>query len=127
MVKTPTMRRDKLRAMVLSEWRGLPPTMTRSEEPARPIDGTLKLVLAALGLADRLKEEEVMRAWREIVGDFIARQSSPHRLKDGVLFVRVIQPTVHYELDRVWKPQILARLKERFGKGTVREIKFRVG
>jgi len=34
---------------------------------------------------------------------------------------------VHYELDRVWKPQILARLKQRFGNATIREIKFRIG
>ncbi len=121
------MRRDKLRAMVLSEWRGLPSTTLRGAETARPIGGTLKLVLSALGLSERLKEEEVLRAWRDIVGDFIAGQSAPHRLKDGVLIVRVIQPTVHYELDRVWKPQILARLKQRFGSATVREIKFRVG
>jgi predicted nucleic acid-binding Zn ribbon protein len=121
------MRRDKLRAMVLGEWRGLPSHAFRSDETARPIGGTLKQVLAALGLSERIKEEEVLRAWSEIVGDFIAGQSSPHRLKDGVLVVRVLQPTVHYELDRVWKPQILARLKQRFGNATIREIKFRIG
>jgi predicted nucleic acid-binding Zn ribbon protein len=121
------MRRDKLRATVLSEWRGMPPASFRSEETARPIGGTLKLVLAALGLSERIKEEEVLKAWHEIVGDFIARQSSPDRLKDGVLIVRVLQPAVHYELDRIWKPQILARLRQRFGNAAVREIKFRIG
>jgi predicted nucleic acid-binding Zn ribbon protein len=121
------MRRDKLRALVLSEWRGLPATPRPSAESVRPIAGTLKTVLAALGLSERIKEEEVLHAWREIVGDFIAAQSSPFRLKDGVLIVRVLQPTVHYELDRIWKPQILARLRQRFGNSAVREIKFRVG
>ena len=47
--------------------------------------------------------------------------------KDGVLTVRVLQPTVHFELDRFWKPKILAKLKERFGSRTVRDVKFRIG
>ena len=43
------------------------------------------------------------------------------------LTVRVLQPTVHFELDRFWKPKILAKLKERFGSRTVRDVKFRIG
>jgi hypothetical protein len=44
-----------------------------------------------------------------------------------VLTVRVLQPTIHYELDRVWKRQLLEKLKERFGPRTVRELRFRIG
>jgi predicted nucleic acid-binding Zn ribbon protein len=83
--------------------------------------------MQTLGLKDRLTETEVLRAWKETVGDFIAQHSAPHRLKDGILYVQVLQPTVHYELDRVWKPQIVRKLKERFGGKTIREIKFRLG
>jgi hypothetical protein len=32
-----------------------------------------------------------------------------------------------YELDRVWKPELLAKLKRRFGGRTIRELKFRIG
>ena len=87
----------------------------------------LAKLMAQLGLKDRLQEEEVIRGWREIVGDFVATHSTPHRLKDGVLTVRVLQPTVHYELDRVWKREILDKLKRRFGARTIRDIKFRIG
>jgi predicted nucleic acid-binding Zn ribbon protein len=83
--------------------------------------------MSALGLKDRLKEDEVMKAWAEIAGDFIAKHSAPQRLKDGVLTVRVLQPTVHYELDRVWKRELLQKLKARFGSKLVREIRFRIG
>lgn len=84
-------------------------------------------VMTDLGLKDRLREEEVLKAWRDIVGDFLAAQSSPQRLKDAILYVRVLQPTVHFELDRIWKPQILEKLRERFGRRSVRDIKFRIG
>ena len=87
----------------------------------------LAKVLAGLGLKDRLREDEVLKAWSETVGEFLAAQSSPQRLKDGVLFVRVLQPAVAFELDRFWKAQILDKLKKRFGARTVREIKFRIG
>ena len=53
--------------------------------------------------------------------------SSPQRLKDGVLYVHVLQPTVHFELERMWKKEILDKLKKRFGGRVVREIRFRLG
>jgi hypothetical protein len=43
-----------------------------------------------------------------------------------VLFVNVLQPTLRYELDRVWKKDILAKLQARFGR-MVREVKFQIG
>ena len=78
-------------------------------------------------MGDRLREDEVKAAWKEIVGDFLATHSEPVALRDGTLIVRVLQPTLHYELDHVWKARLLQKLKERFGARTVREIKFRVG
>jgi predicted nucleic acid-binding Zn ribbon protein len=78
-------------------------------------------------LGERLREEEVLGAWSDIVGDFIASHSKPFRLQAGVLQVQVLQSTMHYELDRVWKVKILEKLKQRFGPKAVREIRFRVG
>jgi predicted nucleic acid-binding Zn ribbon protein len=120
------MKPNQLRARVLAEWRGLP-EVPFVRDTAKPITEPLTKLMATLGLKDRLKEEEVLRAWGEIVGDFISKHSTPLRLKDGVLTVRVLQPTVHYELDRVWKRELLDRLKKRFGTRLVRDLKFRVG
>jgi predicted nucleic acid-binding Zn ribbon protein len=80
-----------------------------------------------LGLKDRLSESQITRAWRDIVGDFIAGHSAPSRLHDGVLIVAVLQPTVQFELERVWKIEILKKLKTRFGARTIRDIRFRIG
>jgi predicted nucleic acid-binding Zn ribbon protein len=74
-----------------------------------------------------LREEEIIAAWAEIVGDFFARHSRPVRLHQGVLVVNVLQPTVLYELDRQWKSVILAKLKTRFGGKLLKELRFRVG
>jgi hypothetical protein len=116
----------ELRERVLREWRGLSQKCPRPDRTVSITDG-VKKVMADLGLNERLQEEEVLKFWKEIVGDFIADHSCPSRLRDGILYVQVIQPTVHYELDRVWKPQILKKLKKRFGSKTIREIRFRTG
>ncbi|MDD5350844.1 MAG: DUF721 domain-containing protein [Chthoniobacteraceae bacterium] len=114
------------RARILSEWRGLPEPAVKPDRLASAAD-LIGKVMAGLGLKERFRQEEVLAAWRELVGDFIAEHAAPQRLQTGVLFVRVLQPTMHYELDRVWKPKILAKFKERFGARAVREIRFQVG
>jgi len=116
----------QLREQILAEWRGLRPPPSRPDR-ARPVAELLEKVMRNLGLSERLNEAQILGAWKEIVGDFIASHSCPSRLRDGVLYVQVIQPTVHYELDRIWKPQIVKKLKARFGAKVIREVKFRVG
>jgi hypothetical protein len=41
--------------------------------------------------------------------------------------VHVLQPALHYELDRVNKPAILRKLKQRFGGRAIRDLRFRLG
>ncbi len=84
-------------------------------------------VMKKLGLGDRLHEAEVLGAWREVVGDFLATHSAPKSIVNGVLHVQVVQSTILYEMDRVLKPEILKKLKERFGAKRIRDVKFRVG
>jgi len=114
-----------LRARALAEWRGY------SEKP-RPAERTvsvgesLQRLLPKLGLKNRLAEEEISACWKEVVGDFLATHSKPVGLQSGVLLVQVLQPSVRYELDRVWKSTLLARLKERFSHVNIRSIRFRL-
>jgi predicted nucleic acid-binding Zn ribbon protein len=111
---------------VIAEWRGMSDT-PRPRDTAKPIFDPLAKVMASLGLGDRMREEEIRRAWRDIVGDFLAAHSNPTALQNGVLLVRVLQPTLLYELDRNSKPQIVQKLRARFGAKIVRDIKFRIG
>jgi predicted nucleic acid-binding Zn ribbon protein len=115
-----------LRAKVLSEWRGY------REKPALPdrtqgVGETLEKVMRQLGLAERLTEGQILSAWKEIVGEWFALHTCPDRIRDGVLYVRVVQSSVHYELDRNWKAAIIKKLKARFGANRVKDIRFRVG
>ena len=115
-----------LRATAIAEWRGLPEPKPRADRFQSAGDLLPKL-MQRLGLRERLHETEVIDAWSKIVGEFIAMHSAPVALREGVLYVRVLQPALHYELEQVSKIDILRKLKQRFGGKTIRDIRFRVG
>jgi predicted nucleic acid-binding Zn ribbon protein len=115
-----------LRATVIAEWRGLPANKTRPDRWQAPGD-FLPNLLKKLGLSERLHENEVIDAWKTIVGEFIATHSRPISLRAGVLFVRVLQPALHYQFEQISKAEILRKLKQRFGSKIIRDIRFRVG
>jgi predicted nucleic acid-binding Zn ribbon protein len=115
-----------LRAAVVAEWRGLPEKRPRPDRWQAPAELLPKL-MQKLGLKERLHETEVIDAWARIVGDFIAAHSSPVALREGILYVRVLQPALHYELEQVSKIDILRKLRRRFGPKTIRDVRFRLG
>jgi len=115
-----------LRAAVISEWRGLPQKKVQPDRWQSPSE-LMPRLMQRLGLRERLRETEVIDAWSRIVGDFIAAHSAPVALREGVLYVRVLQPALHYELEQISKSQVLRKLKQRFGSKTIRDVRFRVG
>src|SRR5204862_1509366 len=118
--------KTSLRARIIAEWRGLPGKAVTHNRWALPAD-VLPNLMQRLGLKERLHETEVADAWSNIVGEFIAAHSAPVALRDGVLYVRVLQPALHYELEQVSKMDILRKLKQRFGGKIIRDVRFRVG
>jgi predicted nucleic acid-binding Zn ribbon protein len=115
-----------LRDRVIAEWRGLPEPRQRPDRWKAPAE-LLPVLMQKLGLRERLHEKDVTEAWSVIVGDFIAAHSAPSALRQGILYVRVLQPALHYELEQVSKADILRKLKRRFGAKTIRDIRFRLG
>jgi predicted nucleic acid-binding Zn ribbon protein len=106
-----------------AEWR-------RYREPRDPDQRTSGLVdvlrglLPKLGLGAAMDEHAVRRAWTGLVGTFIAAQSEPDRIRGGVLYVRVHQSSVRFELERTWKAEIARKLAAEFGADKIREVKF---
>jgi predicted nucleic acid-binding Zn ribbon protein len=115
-----------LRAQVVAEWRGLPQKFPAADR-WQLTGEVLPKLMQRLGLKERLQESEIIEAWSKIVGDFIATHSAPVALREGVLYVRVLQPALHYELEQVSKIDILRKLKRRFGGKVIRDVRFRVG
>ena len=100
------------------------PDLSRS--PRFSGDHAVVLFLGRAG--ERQIETEIARQFTpKIVGGFIAAHSRPVALREGILYVRVLQPALHCEIEQISKPEILRKLKQRFGGKTIRDIRFRVG
>jgi hypothetical protein len=115
-----------LRGRAIAEWRGMPEKFAPPDQWQATADVLPKL-MQRLGLKARLQESEIMEAWGKIVGDFLAAHSAPVALHGGVLYVRVLQPALHYELEQICKIDILRKLKRRFGGKIIGDVRFRVG
>jgi hypothetical protein len=114
-----------MKAQVLAEWRGLP-EVPFTKDTSRPVGPLVNALMKELGLGGRMTEEEIIAAWHEIVGDFLSKHSTPTRLFEGILYVRVLQSSMQFELERTWKSEILRKLKARFGR-SIRDVRFKMG
>ena len=111
---------------VLAEFRGYREPDDTSGFEHDDLEKVVGSTLKKLGLKNRFDEDQVKAAWQEVVGDFVARNSQPAEMKGKVLFIQVLQPTVHYSLERM-KGQILQKMQARFGAQHIRGVKFRIG
>lgn len=118
-------RKEAMRERILSEWRVLP--RPRKTRPTRGIADVVPEAMKKLGLEDAFQEEEVLKAWAGIVGEFISGNTRPSGMKKKVLEVSVLQPAVHFTLEREMKPDVLRRLQEVFGADKIRDVRFRLG
>lgn len=94
--------------------------------PAQSVADLVGKVISQAGLGDRMKLEEVLAAWREIVGDFLFNHSRPDAIQRGVLTVRVLQPTVHHALS-MERLRILKRLQSLLKNSGIKDIRLKHG
>jgi len=83
----------------------------------------LPTVLKSIGLGQRLKEQEVLGIWAQVVGEEIAARTQPLRVDKGVLYVRVDQSAWLQELHFMEK-EILRKLKEKAPDVELDRIRF---
>ncbi|HAL71754.1 MAG TPA: hypothetical protein DCP71_08295 [Verrucomicrobiales bacterium] len=94
--------------------------------PLKSVADLIGPIVAQAGIGDRMKLEEVLGAWKEIVGDFLYQHSRPDSIQRGVLMVRVLQPTVHHAL-MMERPRILKRLKETLKNSGIKDVRLKHG
>ncbi|MFK7851116.1 MAG: DUF721 domain-containing protein [Akkermansiaceae bacterium] len=76
--------------------------------------------------ADSLNEDEVKNAWKATAGDFIGAHTEPISVKNGTLVLRVTQPAMRFHLEQM-KPELLSKIKKKFGANRIRSIRFQLG
>jgi hypothetical protein len=116
---------QRRRHALISAWRGVDegPII---ELPTLNVADLVGKVVAQAGIGDRMKLEEVLAAWRDIVGDFLFQHSRPDSIQRGVLMVRVLQPTVHHAL-AMERPRILKRLQTLLKNAGIKDVRLKHG
>jgi hypothetical protein len=82
--------------------------------------------LSRLDLSRRLDEYGVWPIWRDVVGEAIARNAQPEKIRNGTLFVKVSSPVWMQEL-QFMKEMIAEKLNHRLTGEVVKNIFFMVG
>jgi hypothetical protein len=119
---TAAMRR---RHSLISAWRGVEdgPLM---DLPTLRVGDLATQIMAKAGMANRVKLEDILAAWQEIVGAFLFKLTRPDTFERGILTVRLMQPTAHHALMQE-KVKILKRLQEKLPDAKIKDVRFRHG
>ena len=105
----------------MSPWKPL-----RSDRPGpRPVGESVERVAGRLGAPPVAALKTVFGDWRAAVGDAVADHAEPVSLTDGVLVVAVEQPGWATQL-KLLAPELIGRLNDRAGAGTVKSLEVRV-
>ncbi len=122
--RKPT-RREGIHEDLMQEWLGCEKPLNTGKNISAAGDW-IDSILKAQFFSESLNEEEVKSAWKEIAGDFIGMHTEPVSVKEGNLILRVTQPAMRFHLEQM-KPELLRKVKARFGIGKIKSIKFNLG
>ncbi len=114
-----------MRARILREFRGVGEPLDLSQNVSKAGD-LLAGILQSLQLREGIEESRLREAWHDVAGEFVARQTEPVALRQGVLTLRVLQPSMRFHLEQS-RTQLLKRLQQCLGPGTIREVRLTIG
>jgi len=100
--------------------------MAKKDPQVERLGEVLNKSLKRLQLAPRLDEYGVWPVWNDVVGNPIARNAQPEKIRNGTLFVKVTSPVWMQQL-QFMKDLITEKLNQRLGTPVVRNIFFVVG
>jgi hypothetical protein len=100
--------------------------MVKKSFPIESLGSVLEQSLKRLDLVGRLDEYAVWPIWNDVVGQVIARNAQPEKIRNGTLFVKVSSPVWMQQL-QFMKEMISGKLNERLKGNIVKNIFFMVG
>lgn len=95
-------------------------------DPIEKLGEVLEKSLKRLDPSGRLGEYGVWPIWNEVVGDMIARNAQPEKIRQGTLFVKVSSPVWMQQLQYL-KETIVEKINRELGKEVVKNIFFVIG
>jgi predicted nucleic acid-binding Zn ribbon protein len=90
------------------------------------IHSILEKTLKDLEIDVSLKGYSIWGAWKEIVGNSVARQTQPRAIRNRILFIDVSHSTWIQQLQFL-KPKLLEKLNDFLGESPIQDIRFKLG
>jgi len=75
------------------------------------------------GMEKRLREADIVRLWRDIAGEAISAKTEAQKVKDGILYVKVLDAAWRNELTYL-RMDLRNKLNEKIGKNLLKDIRF---
>jgi predicted nucleic acid-binding Zn ribbon protein len=94
----------------------------RSSHPEQ-IGKILTKSLRSLRIDRRIKEESIVLNWKQVVGERIASQANPVKVRDSILFVRVGNASWRNELFFM-KRKIVEQLNQSVKDNVIKDVVF---
>ncbi|MGB5988800.1 MAG: DUF721 domain-containing protein [Marinifilaceae bacterium] len=91
------------------------------KDDSESIDKVIKSVFESLGYGKKLKEMELIDAWKEVIGVSVANRTEKIFLNNGKLYVKINSPVVKNEL-LMLKEGIKVALNNKVKANIVKEI-----
>ncbi len=108
----------------------MPERIGRRRRPTNPEPQTaaslLPQVVARLGGSDRGLEQRISLAWKDAVGESLARRARPEAVRGKTLIVRVESSSLAHELTLL-KRRVLERLSVALGAPLIEDMRTRTG
>ena len=89
-----------------------------------PLSEVLRGALERRGIDRQIKEHEVLQRWSEIVGEAVAKQAKPVRLRNGILWLSVADAVWRMELHSM-RSELARKINTASGDQLVSEIRVR--
>jgi len=97
--------------------------MAKNQHSAVHISQAIQELLKSQHLKPKFDEANVIASWEQIVGKAIAKRTKRINIRNTVLFVELLSPSMKHDLG-YHKSQMLELFKKEFGEGVVTEIVF---
>jgi predicted nucleic acid-binding Zn ribbon protein len=88
------------------------------------LDTALRDFSKSLGITKKLREYSVVTSWEKLVGEQIAKVTTPQRIENGMLQVSVSNAPWRNELS-MRKREIIEKINNSLGKKVIVDIRFR--
>ncbi|MEW6359924.1 MAG: DUF721 domain-containing protein [Planctomycetota bacterium] len=92
---------------------------------ARPVREVMGRLLQAPAFSQRMRNEGISRAWREVVGEEVANHTRVAAVRSGVLCIEVSGAAWLHELAAFHKESILEEMRKRVKRPYIQDIRFR--